>query len=357
MNYHEPQELLTQEDMDMHRILQSIIEEIEAVDWYYQRAAATENPLVRKFVLHNAHEEIEHALIGIEYLRRTSPVWSDMIDEYLYQDGELMEEYNEDGLEKEATMIKEALVEMGMEKISHYNWNKHDYLHVVDDEEEGIKGQVERGLENESVLEGFKKWKNNVKPRWDEFEREYKKDPKVQKFESLIEQAEGKRRFKLQKKLEEYIGNNYNSPIQSDGKMQGLKKKLERAKRKEYPNDRFTKPGKEAHSMNLQDKLIGPGMLAGGLIGAGATGAVMGSSPKTIPGKIAGGATGVVSGGIMGLLGGGAAGAGVGAATSPLLRPFTKNKSKYNKEGEIQKINRKLVDRDTYLRQGHNISY
>jgi hypothetical protein len=110
---HEPYELLSQEDLDLHRVLKSIIEEIEAVDWYYQRAAATNNPLVRKLVLHNAHEEIEHALLGIEYLRRTQPVWSDMIDEYLYQEGELMSEYNEDGLEKE------AFIQLGMEKLAH----------------------------------------------------------------------------------------------------------------------------------------------------------------------------------------------------------------------------------------------
>ena len=349
MNYHEPQELLTQEDMDMHRILQSIIEEIEAVDWYYQRAAATENPLVRKFVLHNAHEEIEHALIGIEYLRRISPVWSDMIDEYLYQDGELMAEYNEDGLKKEAAL---------REKLAHQtHWGETEYLTDVETEEAGLKRELENDYINQGELDKFNKWKNTIKPRWDNFQKEVLSDPKVQKFESLIEQAEGERQRKLQQKLQEYIKENHKNPVRSDGKYQGLKKKLERAKRKEYPNDKWLPEGKSQHSSEYISNTGIGGAGLGTLAGLGIGGYVGSSKGKSTPGKILKGLAGAGTGALYGSVGGLATGVVGGLATSPIARKFVKDKAKYNKKGVVNKRENNLYDRERYLRQGHNLDY
>lgn len=94
MEYHEPPETLNEAVKDHHRVLRSIIEELEAVDWYIQRADVTSRPLLRRFLLHNAKEEMEHAVMGFEYLRRVFLMWEDMIDEHLYTDGEYLGEYD-----------------------------------------------------------------------------------------------------------------------------------------------------------------------------------------------------------------------------------------------------------------------
>ena len=76
---------------DYHRVIQSTMEELEAVDWYNQRAAATKDPEVRALMEHNRDEEIEHAVMGIEWLRRNNPVWDEMIREIMFQDGSIVE--------------------------------------------------------------------------------------------------------------------------------------------------------------------------------------------------------------------------------------------------------------------------
>jgi ferritin-like protein len=87
--FHE--ENLPEEVKDYHRVIQSTMEELEAVDWYNQRAAATKDPEVRALMEHNRDEEIEHAVMGIEWLRRTNPVWDEMIREIMFQDGSIVE--------------------------------------------------------------------------------------------------------------------------------------------------------------------------------------------------------------------------------------------------------------------------
>lgn len=88
--YHEPYEKLPDAVRDMHRALVSLQEELEAVDWYYQRAATTTDAALREVLLHNAHEEIEHAMLLFEWIRRQDPVFDANMREYLFRDGSIV---------------------------------------------------------------------------------------------------------------------------------------------------------------------------------------------------------------------------------------------------------------------------
>jgi ferritin-like protein len=82
--YHEPDAELSQEVRDVHRALTSLKEEIEAVDWYNQRWAASKNESLRAVLAHNRDEEIEHACMAIEWLRRNVPKWDENLRTYLF---------------------------------------------------------------------------------------------------------------------------------------------------------------------------------------------------------------------------------------------------------------------------------
>src|SRR5450631_448226 len=61
--YHESADLLPEATKDFHRAIESLIEELEAVDWYQQRADATKEESLRAVLLHNRNEELEHAMM------------------------------------------------------------------------------------------------------------------------------------------------------------------------------------------------------------------------------------------------------------------------------------------------------
>jgi len=82
--YHEPYEILSPEVREVHRALVSLIEELEAVDWYCQRADATQDTDLRAVVLHNRDEEIEHAAMTLEWLRRRVPEFDRELRQYLF---------------------------------------------------------------------------------------------------------------------------------------------------------------------------------------------------------------------------------------------------------------------------------
>ncbi len=88
-DYHEPPELLSAETKDMHRALISAIEELEAIDWYQQRADACGDDDLRDILLHNKEEEIEHFLMTLEWIRRRSPSFDDQMKKYLFSEGSL----------------------------------------------------------------------------------------------------------------------------------------------------------------------------------------------------------------------------------------------------------------------------
>ena len=83
VGYHEPLEELSDETRDMHRAITSLMEELEAVDWYNQRINACKDGQLKVILAHNRDEEKEHASMLLEWIRRRDPVFSKELKEYL----------------------------------------------------------------------------------------------------------------------------------------------------------------------------------------------------------------------------------------------------------------------------------
>ena len=84
---HEDAGKLGPEVIDQHRAIVSLMEELEAVDWYNQRAKATGNPELRAILEHNRDEEKEHAAMALEWLRRSDPTLSQHLKTFLFSQG------------------------------------------------------------------------------------------------------------------------------------------------------------------------------------------------------------------------------------------------------------------------------
>ena len=89
--YHELEENMDEKTLDTARILNSLKEEVEAVNWYNQRATATNDPDVKAILEHNRDEEIEHAAMALEWLRRNIPAWEEELGTYLFTDAPITE--------------------------------------------------------------------------------------------------------------------------------------------------------------------------------------------------------------------------------------------------------------------------
>ena len=83
--YHE--DGLSEEARNIHRALASLIEELEAIDWYNQRADVTQEPELKAILLHNRNEEIEHASMVLEWLRRIIPEFDQELKTFLFTAG------------------------------------------------------------------------------------------------------------------------------------------------------------------------------------------------------------------------------------------------------------------------------
>jgi hypothetical protein len=81
---HEPAERLDEATIDRHRAITSLVEELEAVDWYDQRVQATNDPGLADVLAHNRDEEKEHASMTLEWLRRHDPVLDKHLRTYLF---------------------------------------------------------------------------------------------------------------------------------------------------------------------------------------------------------------------------------------------------------------------------------
>lgn len=84
--YHEPYELLSDETREMHRAIISLMEELEAVDWYNQRIDVCADPELRRVLIHNRDEEKEHAAMTLEWIRRKDPVMDKELRDHLFTD-------------------------------------------------------------------------------------------------------------------------------------------------------------------------------------------------------------------------------------------------------------------------------
>jgi uncharacterized protein len=88
--FHVPIEKLSERTKQLHYAISSLMEELEAVDWYYQRADDTPDEELKAVLLHNAHEEIEHASMVLEWLRRNDREFDEKLREYLFQPGSIV---------------------------------------------------------------------------------------------------------------------------------------------------------------------------------------------------------------------------------------------------------------------------
>ncbi len=91
LEMHEPRDLLPQEIIDQHRAVESLIEELEAVMWYHQRAAVTQDASLKQVLIHNRDEEIEHACMNLEWLRRNFPEVDENLRTYLFTEAPITE--------------------------------------------------------------------------------------------------------------------------------------------------------------------------------------------------------------------------------------------------------------------------
>ena len=87
--YHEPVLELTDETRDMHRAIVSLMEELEAVDWYNQRMDACKDEELRAILKHNRDEEKEHAAMVLEWIRRHDATFDKELRDTLFTDKKL----------------------------------------------------------------------------------------------------------------------------------------------------------------------------------------------------------------------------------------------------------------------------
>lgn len=88
---HEPEEKLTQETIDQHRAFVSLMEELEAADWYNQRVDAATDPELQGILAHNRDEEKEHAAMLLEWLRRKDAKLDEELRDYLFTEKPILQ--------------------------------------------------------------------------------------------------------------------------------------------------------------------------------------------------------------------------------------------------------------------------
>jgi uncharacterized protein len=91
ISLHEDPDQLGSEVIDRHRAIVSLMEELEAVDWYDQRARATDDAELRAILVHNRDEEKEHAAMVLEWLRRRDHALSNHLKTYIFTDAPITE--------------------------------------------------------------------------------------------------------------------------------------------------------------------------------------------------------------------------------------------------------------------------
>lgn len=95
--YHEPIEELSDETRDMHRAIISLMEELEAIDWYQQRVDACKDEELAAILAHNRDEEKEHAAMVLEWIRRKDKRLDKELRDYLFTEGEIGHHHHDDG--------------------------------------------------------------------------------------------------------------------------------------------------------------------------------------------------------------------------------------------------------------------
>jgi ferritin-like protein len=91
-SFHEDPAQLAETTRDLHRALVSIQEELEAIDWYAQRVEAAADPELKEVLDHNRREEIEHACMLLEWVRRRDPTFAHELERHLFRSGPIVAE-------------------------------------------------------------------------------------------------------------------------------------------------------------------------------------------------------------------------------------------------------------------------
>ena len=89
--WHESYEKMSEETLNFSRAIKSLQEELEAIDWYNQRAEVTKDDQLKRILIHNRDEETEHAMMALEYIRRMSPVFDKHMRTYLFKKKDILE--------------------------------------------------------------------------------------------------------------------------------------------------------------------------------------------------------------------------------------------------------------------------
>lgn len=109
--YHEPFDKINEESRGFTRALVSLKEEVEAVDWYNQRISAMEDDELKAILEHNRDEEIEHAVMILEWLRRNMGTkWDEEMRTYLFTEGSIT---NLESKEKEGSKSEDKGLTIG----------------------------------------------------------------------------------------------------------------------------------------------------------------------------------------------------------------------------------------------------
>lgn len=89
--FHEPRERLSEKSLDVKRAIDSMMEELEAVDWYRQRMQACADPALRAILDHHQREEVEHFAMLLEWCRRNDADFAEQLKTYLFTDRDILE--------------------------------------------------------------------------------------------------------------------------------------------------------------------------------------------------------------------------------------------------------------------------
>jgi uncharacterized protein len=88
--YHEPPEELPQETRTFARMILSLIEEAQAIDWYEQRLAVEQNADAKAIMQNAQKEEFKHFGMDLEFLLRSKPQWRTVLKAILFTDGDIV---------------------------------------------------------------------------------------------------------------------------------------------------------------------------------------------------------------------------------------------------------------------------
>ena len=90
-NLHAPRERLSRHTLRLHQAIVSVMEELEAADWYRQRADDAEDETLKGLLLHNMREEMEHASMLLEWIRRNDADFAGHMKTYLFTEKPILE--------------------------------------------------------------------------------------------------------------------------------------------------------------------------------------------------------------------------------------------------------------------------